>query len=436
MGYGPATNDIIARPIRYALRLVRIGSPLFVAAAALDGSFAVFLIAMQAFLPDMMQGGSGSPGYALGLYGVSRVLLQAPGGLLARRVGERRLIGVGMALGVIGLLVLSQAHSLTIAYLLVFLYGGGTALAWPAIYLRVSDLVQQGRGELFGMLTLGALSATMVGLTTAALVVDRINERALVFGAGLTLAAGTVTFGILSMRTRYSTGERSAPLHDPVKRPRRSVARLFVTLILQGIGLSMLLPILRQYAHDQLHLQMNELIVFALPAGFFGALVFFVSGRVTDRLGRTIVVACGSTVAALGVTLIAMAGDITLFALGAIVLAVGFAMNSPAIGAWITDFADRAGGHVGLALTVQGISFAAGPAVAGGVAKSAGAPAAMQVASIFWLLAGLSAIVPVKWMATRPRAASPGTSPNKGVPSLEPESDPLIHTDSRPDPNQ
>src|SRR4051794_24359398 len=122
-------------------QLLHVAAPLALAAACLDGSFGFFLIVLQAFLPDTIHAGVSATGYALGLYGATRVLLQGPGGVLARRFGSLRLIVVGIVGGAGALLVLSATDSPREAYVLVVAYGTATAMSWPAIYLRASDLV-------------------------------------------------------------------------------------------------------------------------------------------------------------------------------------------------------------------------------------------------------------------------------------------------------
>src|SRR6476661_8730182 len=77
-------------------QLLHVAVPLALAAACLDGSFGFFLIVLQAFLPDTIHASVSATGYALGLYGATRVLLQGPGGVLARRFGALRLIVLGI----------------------------------------------------------------------------------------------------------------------------------------------------------------------------------------------------------------------------------------------------------------------------------------------------------------------------------------------------
>jgi MFS family permease len=88
-----------------------------------------------------------------------------------------------------------------------------------------------------------------------------------------------------------------------------------------------------------------------------------------------------------------------LVAVGAIPLAVGYAVSAPALGAAIADLSDDAGRNVGLALTVQGIALAVGPALTGLLVADGAAPA-MRVAAGMWLGAALVAAVPLR----RPRS--------------------------------
>ena len=179
------------------------------------------------------------------------------------------------------------------------------------------------------------------------------------------------------------------------------MVRLFAALLLQGLGLAMLTPVLRQYARQQLHLQLHDLILLGIPAAVCAGATFLVAGRLTDRIGRAPVVAGGTVVAGLGTLLMAAANGRLLFALGVAPLAVGYAASAPALGAWITDLTSESGGSVGLALTVQGVALALGPALTGFIVSTADPAAAIRVASLFWLAAAACTVRPVFTRAAR-----------------------------------
>ena len=377
--------------------LLHVAAPLALAAACLDGSFGFFLIVLQAFLPDTVHASVSATGYALGLYGATRVLLQGPGGVLARRFGASRLIVLGIVGGAGALLVLAAADTPREAYVLVVAYGTATAMSWPAIYLRAGDLVAEKRGALFSIVTLCALGGAALGLGSGAILVDRFSSRALIIGIGLALATGGLAVWLLThlRRPRHAS---AAHVLDAAIRPirRHGLARLFGALAFQGLGMAMLLPLLRQYAHERLEVEMQHMLVLALPAGLFAMLALLIAGQLTDRIGRAPVVAAGTLLAASGMWWLSASDANDMFVLSAILLASGYAACAPALGAWISDVSDNVGGAVGLALTVQGVAFAIGPALTGFVLLHGGMVCVLWIAASALLVAGVTAIVPAR----------------------------------------
>jgi MFS family permease len=379
--------------------LVRAGAPLLVVAAALDGSFAFFVIVIQAFLPDTLKAGAAAPGLALGIYGVTRVGIQMPGGILARRIGAWRLVRIGLLGGAAALLAMAAATTSIQVYVLTLIYGAATALAWPAVYLLAGDQTSHERGTLLGMITFCALGGMGAGLVFGALLVDAAPTRALLPAVAAALAAAGVGGWGLGVRGRqvYAGSAFGAALptpHPPPPNPGSRTAALLPVIAFQGIGLAMLLPMLRQYAREQLGVELRDLVVLGAPAALAAAALFVPAGRLADRYGRAPLMAAGFGLAALGYLLLASADSRLLFALAVLPLAVGYAAGAPALAASISDLTDTSGRAVGLALTVQGLAFAAGPLLTAALVAGAGPAAALRVAAGVWLAATASALLP------------------------------------------
>lgn len=394
--------------------LVRGGLPLLLVAAVLDGSFAFFVVVVQAFLPDTLAAGAAAPGFALGIYGFTRVAVQLPGGILARRIGARRLVALGLAAGAVSVLAMAATTGAGQVYALTVSYGVGTALAWPAVYLLAGDQTRDERGALLGMVTICALAGLGTGLVLGALLVDTLPARTLLPIIAVLLAIGAAAPTIGAAGRRRTAERLLAPASDcPLPAVRLRLVALLPVIAFQGLGLSMLLPVLRQYAQEQLGLQLRDLILLAAPAGLVGAAVFIPAGRLADRLGRPPLMAAGFALAAAGVIILARAESGLPFALGAIPLAAGYAAAAPAFGAAISDLTDRSGRGVGVALTVQGIAIAAGPVLAGVLIAGSGPALPLTVAAVMWLAAALAALVPL-W----PRSGHTAPQPDEGSVTL------------------
>jgi MFS family permease len=155
----------------------------------------------------------------------------------------------------------------------------------------------------------------------------------------------------------------------------------------------MLLPILREYAHERLGIEMQQLALLALPAALTLLVALRLAGPATDRFGRATVTAVGSLAAAAGIACLAIGESSLMFTVGFVPLAAGYAACAVALNAWITDIADNSAAAVGVTLTVQGIAFAFGPALTGLLLARGGLDWALWGAAIVWAPAALCVVL-------------------------------------------
>src|SRR5438093_1304421 len=120
-----------------SLPIVRRGAPLFLVGFLVDAAFIfVFLVALQAYLPESLHKSEAIAGYALAAFGVGKLVTQFAGGFLSDRLGTRRAMIIGTTL-----LLAADVTFVPLAHVAPWLIivsavlvGLGSSVTWPAIY--------------------------------------------------------------------------------------------------------------------------------------------------------------------------------------------------------------------------------------------------------------------------------------------------------------
>jgi MFS family permease len=345
-----------------------------------QASTGVFLLALvQQYLPQHLEANPAFPGYALAIYAGARLLLQAPAGWLADRIGRRRTLTLGIAVSLPSVFLMLQVQEPTSFLAFSALYGFGSAAIWPSIMAYVGDNSEAStRGRTLSMLNIAQLvglgAGTMIGVTLT----DLISYHA-AFAACLTFSALALFFAYRGAGASERTLQRVDLRFNGLDR------RLLTSRVMLLAGIALLLsvattvqaPAIGDYTHDVLDTKMYVLgLMLAAPAAI--AFVVLVRCRhVADRFGRQIPMIVGLSVTAACYCALSVTSH-PFLAVNLIVIAgLAYAISIPAWGAAALD-ATEFGGRglvLGLLATVQGFGGAAGQAI-GGLTNAAWGPLA------------------------------------------------------------
>jgi len=176
-----------------------------------------------------------------GMYGISALLLSVPGGMLAKRFGERRILAGSLLIVAIGLVVLSQVWSLPSAF-------GGRAL-WllgyrPAFVCVMTAMALTAppalRSRSMGLIGAMTAAGSAIGASFGGAVGARFGWR-----NGILAFAGVAFLGAIVFYALYRTGARTtAPekkveaLQKPKNEKAGSVFRnpvVYALAVLEGI---------------------------------------------------------------------------------------------------------------------------------------------------------------------------------------------------------
>jgi MFS transporter, DHA1 family, multidrug resistance protein len=301
-------------------------------------------------------------------FGVSRLLMDIPSGIIASKVGMKRFMLIGVGIVAIGALTSGSAMSYWMLMAGRFIEGIGSAIYSTTAYTCVGlNAPREERGKYMsfylGLLLLGTVSGPAIG----GLVADLLGLRAPFY-----LYAASALFSFLLIWLGISGTLREAMDYD---RKRFCLSDLFTLLknyTLLSINLSAfsiffvrigviatLLPIFGAF-----NLGLNELTIGLLltVSALFNFFTMLIAGPLTDRLGRKPFMLISLLLTGVFVMLIPLAWDAV--SLMAVMIGLGLALGlSGPIMAWITDVTEenQLGTAMGLFRTMSDAGFVVGP---------------------------------------------------------------------------
>ena len=333
-------------------------------------------------------------GTLIGLYHISGVFLSLPGGLIIRRLGDKNLCAVGLALMAAGGVIMSLADSYGAAFAGRLTSGMGAILFNLVITKMTTDWF--ARREI--VLAMAVILSTWpfgiaLGLFTEPLIANAYGWRSVML-----LAGGICLLSLLLVTLCYRV-----PPDDPgIEQPRAEAAmqsiglpplRILAPVIAAGVmwgsfnaGLVAYFSFVPSFLADGGRMTLAQSGALTSIALWVGMVSIPFGGYVVQRIGKpraTIIIFC--VLASSALALIA-AGTPPLIAC----IAFGVAIGPPpgvitSLPARVLAPAQRAGGF-GVFYTCHFLLQASGPAVAGLIHDAAGSTAAVLFGAAMFLV--------------------------------------------------
>ena len=280
------------------------------------------------------------------VFQVTASVLQPVVGIATDRKPQPFSLAVGMAVSLVGLLLLSRAHALWLVLLAAAVIGTGSSIFHPESS-RVARAASGGRfGFAQSFFQVGGNTGQAIGPLLAALVVVPYGQGSISWFAAVALIGMALLFGVGRWYRRH-LGIKRAPPPRPAPLTRAQFTALAILLVLtfsKNFYMASLQTFYTFYLIEKFHLTIAEsqLLLFVFMAAI--AAGTFLGGPIGDRFGRSVVI----WVSIMGVLPFSLALPYANFEVTvALTVVIGFVLASsfPAIIVYAQELAP---GRVGL----------------------------------------------------------------------------------------
>ena len=296
----------------------------------------------------------------------------------------------------------SIAQNVSMLYLARFVQGIGSSLLWIPAYTVATELSERDWGRAVGSVDMSSSRGGFFGSFIGFALMFMVNPFAL---------AWKISFGVYGFMTLIASFLiwRGVPetravqeLHMPAEEnrlDRNRIFRLMAIVFLTSVSTAMISPLLMIFLQDRFTTDVPSLAKASIPAALVYAYLPGHMGGLSDRFGRTPLMAIGLIGA--GIVSLLMPSMTSLFMLSGLWLleAIGFSAASPAEGALVADMTGKnvRGTGYGLYTFASGLGFILGPLLGGWLYDSAGHAVPFYVNGftlfigallVLWLLGG------------------------------------------------
>ena len=327
-------------------------------------------------------------GMAVGVFGIGRVAMGLPSGLLAQRYGRRIVLLGGTGLAALGSIMVPFSGDLTelMVYRTISGLGGGMYMVGAAIYLRDVS-TQQSRARYQSLQEMSVVLGVLVGPFIGGYLAEVWGLKAPLYAQAVAVAVAVPIVLLWLPETlrrdpgASSGGASSANVSAPptpkastfaslnilLRNPGFVAACLFNLAIVanrQG-GRFAIMPLVahvRGFGPGQIGV---FLTVTHIPQLMFIPLTALIS----DRFGRVTTVLPAAACVILGISIFIYADTIYLLMLSAIIMGAGEGLAGPPPVAYVADIAPPGmeGITLGLFRTIGGMGFLGGALLLGGL---------------------------------------------------------------------
>ena len=335
--------------------------------------------------------GATAIGLVVGIFGLSRLFLNLPSGVIGERFGRRLLMGGGLLLGAAGLFLTGTAGSIWEMAAWRFVSGAGSAMYMTGAMSFVADIsTPQNRGRLMSLQMGSLLLGADIGPIVGGFMADTLGFRWPFYMAGMlsAVAALWVLARLPESRPWAKADSGSAQPAPSERRERqwdvRTIGRLLANPTFLILSLFTLLVFFTRTGSRQTLLPLLAVEKMGMSATQLGFLftcmttinlcLVLPAGALTDRLGRKVVILPGALLSLAGLSLFAWAGNLPTFFGAAVLMGLGTGLIGPAPAAYAGDLAPpgKTSVTMGLYRTFGDVGFITGPILLGWIADTFG----------------------------------------------------------------
>ncbi len=346
-------------------------------------------------------------GMIITLFGVGRLIINLPAGILSQRFGEKPLLMAGPLILVIGSLVAAGASNLELLLVARFVQGLGSGIYMTVATAAIATMAPRSeRGRMMALYQGGMLIGTGLGPAFGGVVAHHLGYTA-PFWAYAVVCSVALVIVWLSLRAPDAAPphESEAPADEAVQATTTRtllVDPLFLVVCLINFGVFLTrtasqwqaIPLL---AHERYHMGV-DVIGFALTLlAAMNFLTLPLTGTLVDRFGARRVTFLSTLVTALSLLVIAFGDSRAWLWAGMALLGIGGGLNGPATAAYAAEIVPSRlyGPAMGLLRTWGDAGFVFGPILVGMLADfgSVGAAGGLIANAVLMTGAGLAFVL-------------------------------------------
>ncbi len=314
-------------------------------------------------------------GMIITLFGVGRLLINLPAGLLSRRYGKRALLIAGPVILLVGAIGAALASTLETLVLFRFVQGIGSG-----IYMTMSQALMaqvaapNERGRIMSLYQSGLLVGTGLGPMVGGFLAAQFDLTAPFWAYAVVCVIATLLACLVAEPTEPTEPTDTNAASSGDKKPIRMLFadREFLLICFVNFGVFFtrtasqwqLIPLL---ATDEDNMSVGTIGLLLTTQALANFIILPISGAMIDRFGAKPISVLSAMTMAAGLLVIAFAPTAIWIWGGMAVLGIGGGLNAPALTSYAADIAPAGtvAPAMGLMRTWGDAGFVLGPIIAG-----------------------------------------------------------------------
>ena len=312
-------------------------------------------------------------GLVMASFGMSRVFVEIPGGMLADRFGTKPVMIGGYVLSVASHLLAGFAQTVVELMATRMLIGMGSALSFTASMVYVTDMATvDKRSRYIAFLQSTFNIAGIIGPTVGGVISETLGLRIIFFISAALSLIGIVFLQALRAIEKASSSEEgtvqsSLGFRDIVTDLRILTlsASCFLMFFLFSSIRGTMIPL---YGTEELGLSSVEIgLIFSLTSAITVFGLLFVTHRLETRIGRSMLLPLSLLICSMAVFLLSFASNFITLAAFVLPLGIGMSILQPTSFTLISDHAKPTirGLTLGFSRTIAALGIIVGSTMAG-----------------------------------------------------------------------